>query len=140
MLEICLSCYNWWWGIEEILLNVFLAVQYLLGTWFLGVAVILIDDYRISDVEHPYVSESNPFSIPFSSLSMVAEDCRDPILQATQISKRRTNTAGSVPRQTSSEEVMYYLPSLDPHTVGCAHQRGLLHQHVRDMGPRFVRS
>ena len=37
-----------------------------------------------------------------------------------------------------SENAMHYLPSFDPHTVGCAQQRGLLHQHVRDMGPRVV--
>jgi hypothetical protein len=34
-----------------------------------------------------------------------------------------------------SENAMHYLPSFDPHTVGRAHQRGLLHEHVRDMGP-----
>ena len=37
-----------------------------------------------------------------------------------------------------SENAMHYLPSFDPHTVGCAQQRGLLHQHVRDIGPRVV--
>jgi hypothetical protein len=39
---------------------------------------------------------------------------------------------------TLSKKAMYYLPSFDPHTVGCAQQCGLLYKHVRDMGSRVA--
>jgi hypothetical protein len=38
----------------------------------------------------------------------------------------------------SSEKIMHYLPSFDPHTVGSAQQRGFLNEDIRDMGPRVV--
>jgi hypothetical protein len=42
----------------------------LLVTWFLGIAVVLVDDYRIGDITHGYISKHNISGRPMSSLFM----------------------------------------------------------------------